>query len=44
MMRIHSSNLVPADRLGPDGSLADDVPPLTTRRAIDAVAPVAVTQ
>ena len=34
VIRMHASTLVGPDRLEPDGSPADDVPPLPTRRAM----------
>lgn len=34
VIRMQAHNLVGRDRLAPDGSAADDVPPLATRRAM----------
>lgn len=34
VIRMHAANLVDRDRLAPDGSAVDDVPPLPTTRAM----------
>jgi hydroxyacyl-ACP dehydratase HTD2-like protein with hotdog domain len=34
VIRMHSANLTDRDRLEPDGSAAEDVPPLETKRAM----------